>query len=309
MPYQFYILLTFANDLEDRAQYLRNLPRELKEVSNALQKLIQKGKYELLEKANVSIEQFFDLFQSEKYKDKIAGLHYGGHAQSYELLLQHLDGTKSIAHAEGLHPFLARQKSLRFIFLNGCSTRQHAKALTDLGIPVVIATSEAIKDDIATELSIAFYKALAEDNSLETAWKNATDFIKTKTGAKTENTRGLYREEATLTTDFPWAIYVKDGNEKALQWKPSDEKPPESVVAREAKDLIRKGKTDEAFDKLLRFIKEDADLHNDALLQASRWNELKKQERRGVISSADAGTERNKILYALLEIADEVRKG
>lgn len=225
------IFLAFANDKVDNARYLRNLPLELDGIRKVLQPAVKEGLCEVIERANVSIEQIFDIFQT--YKERIAIFHYGGHADGYQLLLEssNLVGFENlpdlsanrVAHGEGLVSFFARQKGLKLVFFNGCSTQQQSLELVKAGIPAVIGTSNSINDDVATTLSIRFYSGLAKGASLEKAWLEATDEVKMKEG--TANLRGLYRKSQTETSPdrFPWEIYFRQGAEKVKEWNLPEE--------------------------------------------------------------------------------------
>lgn len=238
------IFLAFANDKVDNTRYLRDLPLELDGIRKALQPAVKEGLCEVIERANVSIEQIFDVFQT--YKDRIAIFHYGGHADGYQLLLetlatvadldkrfdkdsndwqgfQPLTALNKVAHGEGLVSFFARQRGLQLVFFNGCSTQQQALELVQAGISAVIGTSNSINDDIATTLSIRFYLGLAKGASLEKAWLEATDEVKVKEG--TANLRGLYRKSQTEIADdrFPWEIHFRTGAEKVKEWNLPEE--------------------------------------------------------------------------------------
>jgi len=223
------IFLAFANDKVDNTRYLRNLPLELDGIRKALQPAVKEGLCEVIERANVTLEQIFDIFQT--YKDRIAIFHYGGHADGYQLLLETLTVVEnpisgsgnSVAHGEGLVSFFARQKGLQLVFFNGCSTQQQALELGKAGIPAVIGTSNAINDDIATTLSVRFYAGLGKGGGIEKAWLEATDEIKTREG--TANLRGLYRKsDAEVSNDrFPWEVYFRTGAEKVKEWNLPEE--------------------------------------------------------------------------------------
>lgn len=226
------IFLAFANDKVDNTRYLRNLPLELDGIRKVLQPAVKEGLCEVIERANVSIEQIFDIFQT--YKERIAIFHYGGHADGYQLLLEssNLTGFENlpdfnankVAHGEGLVSFFARQRGLKLVFFNGCSTQQQSLELVKAGVPAVIGTSNSIDDDIATTLSIRFYSGLAKGASLEKAWLEAIDEIKMKKG--TANLRGLYRKsqvEETAPDRFPWEIYFREGAEKVKEWNLPEE--------------------------------------------------------------------------------------
>lgn len=209
------IFLAFANDRLDDVGYLRNLPLEMDGIRKALQKARQAGLCEVVERANTTIENILDVFQ--EYRDRIAIFHYGGHASSYQLLLESAEGKHSLAHSEGLVSFLTRQKGLQMVFLNGCSSQKQALDLMHAGIPAVVGTSQKISDEIATGLSIRFYKGLATGAPLERSWQEAVDQVKVHKG--TSNFRDLYSEETEESDDrFPWDIYFHDGAETVKTW-------------------------------------------------------------------------------------------
>ncbi|MGD2086401.1 MAG: hypothetical protein PVH61_09490 [Candidatus Aminicenantes bacterium] len=211
------IFLAFANDRVDDAAYLRNLPNELRGIREELEEAKNEGLCEVVERSNVTIEDILDVFQDDTYKNRIAIFHYGGHASGYQLLLESLSGGHGPAHREGLAAFLARQEGLKFVFLNGCSTQQHALELTQAGIPAVVGTSQSINDEVATNLSIRFYNGIANGASLEKAWLDAEDSIKTQKG--TANFRDLYWQGKEEIEDrFPWDIFYKKGAEKVKDW-------------------------------------------------------------------------------------------
>jgi WD40 repeat protein len=221
------IFLAFANDKEDNARYLRNLPKELDGLRKVLTSAVQAGLCEVVERASATIEQILDIFQDIRYKDRIAIFHYGGHADGYQLLLEQLDGSHSVAHGAGLVSFFARQKGLKLVFFNGCSTQQQTLELVEAGVPAVIGTSSAIGDDIATNLSIRFYNGISNGLSIDKAWLESIDYIKIQQGfdkGKGEvNTRGLYRkntkqQDAPPPDRLPWDMYYKQGAEIVKDW-------------------------------------------------------------------------------------------
>src|SRR5262245_17002573 len=82
------IALTFANDQTQPSRYLRKLPEEARQLQATLDRLAQAGRCELVERPFATLEQLLDLFQDIRYRDRVALLHYGGHADSYHLLLE-----------------------------------------------------------------------------------------------------------------------------------------------------------------------------------------------------------------------------
>ncbi|RIK81699.1 hypothetical protein DCC62_01815 [candidate division KSB1 bacterium] len=209
------IFLAFAQDRVEGGAYLRNLPIEQDGIRKALQKARQAGLCEVVERSNTTVENILDVFQ--EYQDRIAVFHYGGHADSYELLLESLSGEHATAHSEGLVSFLARQKGLQLIFLNGCCSQQQALDLIEAGLPAVVGTSQKIDDGVATKLSVRFYQGLAAGLGIDRAWVEAIDQVKIEKGAG--NVRGMHGQGLEEASDrFPWEIYYRQGAEQIKEW-------------------------------------------------------------------------------------------
>jgi Effector-associated domain 7 len=226
------IFLAFANDKEDNARYLRNLPLELDGIRKTLEKAVDDKLCEIIFEPNCNIEKIIDTFQ--KYQEQIVVFHYGSHADGYQLLLETLptvadfgNGLDSqlsaksstvaeVAHGEGLVSFLAKQKGLQLIFFNGCTTEQQAQELSEKSKLAVIGTSSEIEDGIATYLAIRFYKGLGINLTIGKAWEDALTELKIRQGS--ENLRGLYRKEVKeIPQKQPWKLFSKD--KTALDWR------------------------------------------------------------------------------------------
>ena len=210
------IFLAFANEQEDLARYLRNLPKEMKQARDILEAAEREGLCELVVRPNAGIEEIINTFQDEHYRGRIAVFHYGGHADGFQLLLEAIDGSSIIAHGEGLVSFLGGQHNLQLAFLNGCSTQQQAEELIASGVPAVIGTSQSIADDAATQLAVRFYQGLSRGISLKRAWKEAVDEQKIRHG------QGLFRDivipDLGQPDQLPWDLYIRDGAENVNDW-------------------------------------------------------------------------------------------
>ena len=209
------IFLAFANDKVDDAMYLRNLPKELHQVREALQPAVKAGLCEVVERTSATVNDIFDTFQDPYYQDRIAIFHYGGHAGGDQLMLETLEGGHGFSYSGGLIPFFGKQKSLKVVFFNGCSSQQQAIDLIEEGVPTVIGTSSAIKDEIATEISGRFYNGLASGLSIEQTWQQTLDILKTKTDTKKSKGLKLRRDKSS---DFPWNMYIRQGSEIVKDW-------------------------------------------------------------------------------------------
>jgi len=180
-----FLFLAFANDRVDPAHHLRNLPEEQRRVRAAMAPAVQAGICEVVERANATVEEVFDVFQAAGYRDRVAVFHFGGHAGSGALLFESREGAATAAHAEGLARFLGEQRGLELVFLNGCSSQGQVQGLLDAGVHAVIATSQSIDDEVATELSTRFYRALAAGIPIRSALAQAVAAIQTQYGVLT----------------------------------------------------------------------------------------------------------------------------
>ncbi|HEX4962185.1 MAG TPA: CHAT domain-containing protein [Thermoanaerobaculia bacterium] len=214
------VLFAFANNRMDPALYLRNLPEEQRRVREAMTAAEQSGLCEIVERANATAAEVLDVFLDSRYGDRVAIFHFGGHAGSGALLFESPEGAPRIAHAAGLARFLGEQRGLALVFLNGCSTQGQVQGLLAAGVPVVIATSQAILDSAATELSARFYQALASGAPLRAAFEEATAAVQALTG---DLPQGTYAELdlgplVPLVQDrWPWVLYVAPGAEEEVR--------------------------------------------------------------------------------------------
>lgn len=216
------LFFAFANAHQ---QYLRELPEELRQIREALQAAEQADVCEIVERANVSIQDIFDVFQDRRYAGRIAVLHYAGHADDYQLLLETASGNKA-ANTDGLVPFLSRQKGLSLVFLNGCCTQLQGEDLSKAGIPSVICTYREIPDTTARDLASRFYQGLGQGLTLEQSWLDAADEARTQTmpssvferiipknndNKEAESSRGILRIDTP--SRFPWDLLIRSGAE------------------------------------------------------------------------------------------------
>lgn len=163
------ILLAFAS--EDPA--LRDLGTERRRVSSALDEAARDGRCELIVLPDALIEDVIKTFRDSRYQDRIAILHFAGHAGSYALAFESASGGQQLADADALAGFLSQRAGLKLVFLNACSTQSQAKALLEAGVPAIISTSQAIRDDVASEFAWQFYSELALGTPIGAAFSKA----------------------------------------------------------------------------------------------------------------------------------------
>ncbi len=221
------IVLAFANE-QSGGQYLRDLPRELRMLRQILEEAERNGLCELKELSNATLDEIIDVFN--RHRDQVAVLHYGGHADSGQLLLESNTGIAAAAHAAGLAAFLGHSRGLQLVFLNGCSTRAQAARLLDAGVASVITTARSIDDEVARKFAVAFYTQLSSGQPLRAAFDLARSQI---LAAKGDDPQSYYRtrelvDAATATgapepvddQGFPWDF--RAGTEMIERWSLPD---------------------------------------------------------------------------------------
>ncbi len=84
---------------------------------------------------------------------------------------------------------MERQRGTQLVFLNDCLTVPQVEQLLHAGVSDVIATSQAIDDNLAKEFAVLFYRSLGDGASIDTAFHEASAAVRTIRGNRT---RGLY---------------------------------------------------------------------------------------------------------------------
>ncbi|MBC6950452.1 CHAT domain-containing protein [candidate division KSB1 bacterium] len=211
------IVVAFSNDQD---AYLNMIIRERKSIFKALQQHHDRGYIQVHKEENTSIEDIFDL--CNRYSDRIAIFHYGGHASGTHLQLEATGGAAEMANAAGLAQLLGQQKALQLVFLNGCATQDQVEKLFAGGVKAVIATSVPINDEMATKFAEQFYQARANKASIHKAFQTAQAFVATRYGKEKEvgEFRGMNwaGKEETQPTGMPWGLYVNENGNEALAW-------------------------------------------------------------------------------------------
>lgn len=232
------IFLAFANDRQDGARYLRNLPEEKRRLLERLEQAEEAGLCELVVKTNITVKELLDVFQ--EYRDRIAIFHFAGHAHPKTLYLETKEGTPALVNAATLSHFLSNQPGIRLVFLNGCSTEKQVEHLIASGIEAVIATSQEIIDEVASHFADRFYYAIANGATLESAYNEAVEATKLESGG-TDHSRGeLEPEDITRGSDrWPWIMHVGEGAEINKRWSLSKEvnKPLYGIPQPEERDV------------------------------------------------------------------------
>src|SRR5690242_9054188 len=171
------IVLAFASDWSDDRRRLRSLLDEGKSISKALAPLVDGGRLAMPAPIyNATIRDVIETFRAPSYRDRILVFHFGGHAGDAKLVFEDETGEPTDVYAAGLAGYLGLQRDLVLVFLNGCCTQPQVRRLRDAGVKAVVATTSAIRDDVAAEFAAAFYAVLAA-RSLREAFDSAVAMI------------------------------------------------------------------------------------------------------------------------------------
>ena len=214
------IFLTFANYFGESQGHLRNLPLESSEVNEALRQAATDGLCEVVTRSNVTLKEIVSVFQDKRYKGRIVAFHFGGHARSYELVLETPLRKENVIYSQGFAAFLKEQEGLQMVFLNACTTHLQAELLTQEGIPAVISTNALVQDEVAKDLAVYFYGFLGVGDCLSQAFNKSVSLIKGKRG-NTVGWRALYRH-GVQTDQVPWKIALNPDRDYIINWNLPD---------------------------------------------------------------------------------------
>jgi len=210
------IFLAFAQGATEA--HLNQLKRESTLLRDLFFPLDQTGHLKLLREESTNQEDIVKLLN--QYKDEVALFHYAGHADEDHLFFENGKG-----YGVGLATLLGLQKSLKFVFLNGCFTQQQALKFLAAGVPAVLATTRKVADADATYFSETFYHALTNQYILADAFKMASAALKMKSDRydygeeEVVFCRGLDIEETRWQEDIPFRLFVKEEEKALLDWR------------------------------------------------------------------------------------------
>jgi WD40 repeat protein len=227
------ILLAFANDPADGINYLRNLSEEARQLRAAVEYAEAQGLCEYALLYNATLDDILAAFQNPKYKGRIAVFHYGGHAESYELLFQSRENELQRVDGRGFAAFLAEQRGLQLVFLNACTTEPQVEGLLAANVQVVITTAQEVDDGVAAGLAAAFYGHLARGDSIGSAYRQAVAAQRAQRGDDpglfyvpgggpppdaSAAPGGMEVGGSTSGGFWPWLLRTRRGAEAAVEW-------------------------------------------------------------------------------------------
>jgi len=210
------LFLAYANDRLDGDRYLRDVVREIHALRDMLRDKVGKS-YEVVIRDNASLEDLFKVF--DEYRDRIRLFHFAGHANNLQLLLDQSRDERSAAGLEGFTRELQALPNLQLVFLNACTTRSHALAMAEAGIPAVISTATNISDQAAYQFSIRFYEQLVSRKGIAASFEVAERRVQAALMSG-GSFRSLYWEEDEVPDQFPWGMHGE-----GLDWRLATPRP------------------------------------------------------------------------------------
>ncbi len=207
------IPVVFIATANDPDHPLAALSEELRAIRAALDPAVRAHVCKVVERPAADLFTIADVFRD--HAERIMIFHFAGHGDAHSLVFEQPDGAGPVG-GEGLAEFLGHQRALKLVFLNACATHDHVKRLQRAGVPLVIATSEDIADDVAPHVAATFYRGLAANRSVGTAFAEAQSLERSRLG---DSLRRAYHPGYTGSADhWPWDLYVRPGADGVLTW-------------------------------------------------------------------------------------------
>lgn len=131
------------------------LQKEDEGINLLLSPFAGKQHFQLVRESYATTESLADSVLN--YCKTLTLFHFSGHADQHSMVF-----TDQAVKGKTLAELLQECKNLKLVFLNGCSTREHIKRLSEAGVKAaIIATSTPINDRVAKDFSIELYHKLA----------------------------------------------------------------------------------------------------------------------------------------------------
>lgn len=236
--------------------------------------------------------------------------HFGGHADQGNIVLEGMQMIDKIR----LSRILSRATKLQLVFLNGCLSYGHVGIMTAKGVKAMIATNVKVNDGEAARIAAFFYKLFFEKGyTLKQAFETAEATISGKNSYVTIVNPGEIDENQALPS--AWTLFVHSAHKEVIDWtlqdflpksstvKPAGDSGPQSTPKQRIRFFVQNGKLSEALDELTALLPEE---ENSIIGLQSRVSRLNRSELDGVIDTANANVERNKLVKAILDMMNMV---
>lgn len=178
---------------------------EYKAVSRIFENETSKVSSDLNLKNDLNFE-LESLVQSIRtFRDTLHLFHFAGHANGDVLLIN-----DKATNGDSISQLLGQAPKLKLVFLNACATKGHVNSLFDKDIPIVIATSASIPDELANMFSQYFYEDFVTNNrSLIDSFNTAVKSVKASFPNADITTRDTNDSFFNANNDkVPWGLYI-----------------------------------------------------------------------------------------------------
>lgn len=208
------LLFAYANDRADD-RYLRKLPEERRRIKEALRTAIEAKRCEAVVCPDATLDEV--LKECQDKQTRLAVFHFAGHADGKSLLFEKTREGTGRAEATTLATFLGSLRGLKLVFLNGCATGDQVSALLAAGVPIVIATSTSVRDDVAADFASHFYGALGSGATVGDSYQQATNAVRLTFGAgmnERDAVAAVLRDAVPPSSpseaEWPWRLHGDD---------------------------------------------------------------------------------------------------
>lgn len=202
------IVFAFANP-EYEGKSLHALKEEINSVSEILKQDAAQDPFDIEILYHASSAAIITLFQRLDLQGRIVAFHYGGHANSSELILE-----KGSVDAQSLAEFIGAQHLLQLVVLNGCATEGQVAVLRQAGVKRIVATTREIEDQQATDFARVFYTAIAQQHSIEQSFQQAKSAVALQLSER--ETAGSLDFRALRQSISNWALFSIGTDEQHL---------------------------------------------------------------------------------------------
>lgn len=214
------VFLACANSYR-KGKRLRYLVNERKAIARILSSELEHSVYQPVEKGNVANDFFLDLLRKRQYRDRVAVLHFAGHADMSYFRLES-DEFETPVTMDQLSELVAQLPRLKAVFLSGCANPRILEMLLQRDVPAVIVTQSRAKDPRTTAIAKTFYSHLSDGKTLREAFEGVAsehpDMQTVEVDYDIESDQLHWEGKELLFNGLrlPWGMYYLSDNAEKL---------------------------------------------------------------------------------------------
>lgn len=243
-------LIITSNDLDNQ---LHQIDAERKHIEDALRHYHNNFQLLVISSPYTSIDHLFKLLN--EHSGNIVLLHFAGHFGGGLQLNDNQLKTET-ANNKGIANVLGKEAQdgiLKFVFLNGCSTKSLVDALRAENVPSIIGTNYPVADGKATTFANAFYRKLAnadaenpfakQPTAISDAFEFALSRLESKNTIRTyETKRGFAFDIKEVETEELWELDTTNKNWflPNKKYKPKEKKGQIAAISCDRTEISRR---------------------------------------------------------------------